>query len=219
MKFKNPFKKATLNTTKDNSLEELLLSIEESNPNLSKYKKNILEITSEQILRKIEKEDIKDLSDKNNETEKRSWKSQKNAITWTLLFGLIIFLQIIYMFYLENYNLLTINLLGLFLFTFSGIFCIRSHIKFIYQEFILNRKLRKNKEKILLNISIKEEINNIFKSIKITKQDTIKNEMLSYILEDKNIKTIENKLKDKIIYQHKKDIENKLIKIGNVDAF
>lgn len=119
------------------------------------------------------------------------------------------------MFYLEGYNSLTINLLGLFLVTFSAVFCIRSYTKFFYQEFILNRNLRKNKERILLNINIKEEINNIFESIEIAKKDTIKNEMLSYMLEDKNIKTIKNKIKNKIIHEHKKNMEHRILKIGN----
>lgn len=202
------------------SLEKLLSTIENDYKgkelvDLSKYKRNILEITSEQILKKIKKEDIKDLADKNNETEKRLCKNQKNPIKWSFLFGLTLFLHITYMFYLEGYNSLTINLLGLFLVTFSAVFCIRSYTKFFYQEFILNRNLRKNKEKILLNINIKEEINNIFESIEIAKKDTIKNEMLSYMLEDKNIKTIKNKIKNKIIHEHKKNMEHRILKIGN----
>ena len=73
------------------SLESLLLFIEKESEgkdlvNLSKYKKNILNTISEQILKKIKKEDIKDIADKNNEKEKRSWKSQKNAIKWSFLF-------------------------------------------------------------------------------------------------------------------------------------
>lgn len=77
MKFKNPFKKAILNTTKDHSLEELLLSIEESNTNkenldLKQYNKNIVNAACNTLLNKtLTLEDKKNISLKNNKKLKK----------------------------------------------------------------------------------------------------------------------------------------------------
>lgn len=103
MKFKNPFKKAVLDTTKDSSLEELLLSIEESNTdkenlNFKQYNKNIVNAASNTLLNKtLTIEDKKNISLNNNKKLKKQkilFKTSK-FITHLLPLHFLLFITIV----------------------------------------------------------------------------------------------------------------------------
>lgn len=217
MNYKNTWTIFTNANRNRESIEDLLLNIESENKNkdninFNKYKNRILNaVTEELMLEKIKKEDKKDIYCKHRNQEKKSNSEIKKPLKWCGFLIIIFLLHIFFITYTSYFELPIYLILMLSMFLCGIFFSTRSYIKSINQEFIFNRNLRKDKKTILLDTNIKKEINDIFESI-ITKKDTIKNELASYILEEKNIKNIENKIKNKIIYQHKKDMENKLIK-------
>ena len=112
MKFKNTFKKSVLNTTKDSSLEELLLSIEESNidkENLDfkQYNKNIVNAASNTLLNKtLTIEDRKNISLNNSKKVKKQktlFKSSK-YISHLMPVHFILLVTIVYPFIKTTLN-------------------------------------------------------------------------------------------------------------------